>query len=281
MLAACIAFAATATATAGAQRIVSLNLCADSLLLELVEPARIASLTFLSGDATLSPFAARVRRLAAGGLALNHGRVEEILPLGPDLVLVGSEAAGGATALLQKLGYPVLTVASVRRLADFRARFLHLAGVLGEAQRARALLARMDRRLAATVPARAPRPTALALGPNGYTLGADSLLDELLARAGFENLAPALGWRRSGFIDLETVVAAAPDLLVWIERAPAQPSLAHAWMRHPALSALARAGGGAAAERAVVVSQTLWLCGGTYAADAVEQLGAARAGLDR
>ena len=37
-------------AQAKPQRIVSLNLCTDQLLLQLVEPERIAALTYLSDD---------------------------------------------------------------------------------------------------------------------------------------------------------------------------------------------------------------------------------------
>ena len=63
------------------QRIVSLNICTDELLLRLVEPSRVASVTWLSRDPSLSNIAA-----LAAAVPVNHGSAEEVIPSAPDLV---------------------------------------------------------------------------------------------------------------------------------------------------------------------------------------------------
>ena len=57
-------------------RIVSMNVCADQLLLLLADREQIASLSFLATDISTSMMTEE-----AAGLPQNHGRSEEILPL--------------------------------------------------------------------------------------------------------------------------------------------------------------------------------------------------------
>jgi iron complex transport system substrate-binding protein len=63
-------------------RIMSLKVCTDELLLDLVAPSRIVSITFLSHEAAslkVWPQAARI--------AVNHNTAEEVLAVHPDLIL--------------------------------------------------------------------------------------------------------------------------------------------------------------------------------------------------
>src|SRR4051794_41260272 len=75
--------AGAALADAPPQRIVSLNKCTDQLLLALVEPARIASVSPIGSD-ELSFLAHELKRLPA-----NSGRGESVLLTNADLVLAG------------------------------------------------------------------------------------------------------------------------------------------------------------------------------------------------
>src|SRR4029453_1275136 len=66
------------------KRVVSLNLCVDELLLRLADPRNLASATWLARD----PANSNVAELAQS-IPVNHGLVEEIIPLNPDLVIAG------------------------------------------------------------------------------------------------------------------------------------------------------------------------------------------------
>ena len=82
-----------------AKRVVSTNLCTDQLLLLIAKRSRIASVSYLARDPLFSHLANRAR-----DIPINHGLAEEILPLEPDLVLVGSHTIRPTTVLLRKLG---------------------------------------------------------------------------------------------------------------------------------------------------------------------------------
>ena len=71
----------------GPTRIVSMNVCTDQLLVELVDPERIASISYLAADARSLAIADRVQ-----GLHLNHGAAEEIVALHPDLIVTSQFA---------------------------------------------------------------------------------------------------------------------------------------------------------------------------------------------
>ncbi|MEP5764938.1 MAG: ABC transporter substrate-binding protein [Halieaceae bacterium] len=214
------------------QRIASLNLCTDLLLLELVEPERIVSLSYWAADPDLSYLAER-----ASGLTLNHSLVEEIVPQQPDLVLAGQYSDVQVVALLRRLGYPVAVMDVPLTLAGMRAHILEFGELVGEPERALALADQIDAGLAAAAPTldSASRPLAAVYGPQGVSPGRDTLMNDLLYLAGYRNLAAELGVSSYGTLSLETLVRAEPDVLVLDNLANSGDSIAHRAMRHPVL----------------------------------------------
>ena len=97
-------------ATAKPMRIVSLNLCTDQVLVDLVEVRRIAALSFLARDANLSAISARARTIHQV-----RGAAEEVLSLDPDLVLAGTYTTPATVDLLRRLGrnVTVLPIAEI------------------------------------------------------------------------------------------------------------------------------------------------------------------------
>src|SRR5262249_55864983 len=131
LLALVLGFACAATAAAAPpRRIVSLNLCTDQLLLALVPPGRIASLTWLArtdGDAT--------QRAQAAVLPSNRGSAEEVLAAHPDLVLAGRYTTGTTRALLRRVGVPMLEVDAVQDWEGIRRVTREVAAAVGETAR--------------------------------------------------------------------------------------------------------------------------------------------------
>jgi iron complex transport system substrate-binding protein len=260
--------AAPAFAPAFAQptRIVSLNLCTDQLTLALADRARIASLSYLVADPALS-----VSTAAAADLRLNHGRSEEILPLEPDLVIVGRNATRPTVRLLRRLGYTLVELDMTHSLADVRERIRQLGHRLGDDDRAEALIQAFDARLAAAgAPSPGRRPTALYLQPNGYTAGRGTLIGDIIEHAGFENLGTRLAVEGHGQLSLEALLVTAPDVIITDDTTPRTPALAYETLRHPAIAALT-----ADAER-VTVPLRYWICGLPETLRAVEILAEAR-----
>jgi len=251
-----------ATGAAGPKRIVSLYLCADELLLQLADRPAIASVTFLSRD----PDNSNVADLAVR-VPVNYGRAEEIIAQRPDLVVAGAYTTGATVAMLKRAGVPVVELGVAQGLDDVRRDIRIVAHAIGEDDRGEALVAAVDARLAALA-ASPPRPRlrALVLNPNGFTIGAGSLVDEIFARAGFDNVAATLGVDAYGQLPLERIVRSDADVLILNADRDGPPSLATQSLDHPALRKLA------GRVRLVVLPARLWTCGGPGIVEAIERL---------
>lgn len=257
---------AAAPARAAPERIVSLNLCTDQLALMLAPRETIRSVSYLAARPDISPVAGEV-----GGIALNHGRAEEVLPLMPDIVLAGRYTSRPTVFLLKRLGYPILDQDISRSLADVRERVREVGRALGRELEAEDLITAMDARLATlALPPGTRRPTAVYYQPNGYTAGDDTLVGDIIAKAGLENLGGRLGIRGHARMPLEKLLELNPELLIVGDAKPDTPALAYEVLRHPALQALI--------DRSVQVSvpTRLWICGIPATVDAVAILAEAR-----
>jgi iron complex transport system substrate-binding protein len=169
-------------------------------------------------------------------------------------VLATPWGAQGTLALLERRGIRVERFALPRNFDEIRAQTLKIAALLGDTERAPALLALMDRNLGAR-PSRPAPIRALALAPRGYSAEPGSFTDAVLQAAGLVNASTG---RQLG---LEHVVAHPPDLLV-LARDPAFPSLATDFLRHPALAAIPRR----------QIPPALLACAGPWSARAVSML---------
>jgi iron complex transport system substrate-binding protein len=254
-------------AQAGPSRVVSLNLCADQLVLRLLSRERIASLTWLARD----PFSSTMAQ-AATGIPANSGGAEEVAGFRPDLVVAGVYTTRTTVGFLRRAGQPVLELGVPDTFDQARGQITELAGALGVSERGREVVAEMTRRLdaVAAVP-EASRLRAVILGPYGFAVGPGSVLDEVITRAGFVNLAAGVGTPGAGQISLETALLARPDVIILDADPERGPALAAEIARHPILRKLH--------DRIAVVSlpSRLWTCAGPQLADAVELLDRERA----
>jgi iron complex transport system substrate-binding protein len=227
-----LAAASTAVGAGAPQRIVSLNLCTDQLLMALAPEQRIASITWLSrseGDPSLLSLA---RRLPA-----NHGGAEEVLALRPDLVIAGRFTTGATRALLRKVGVPLLEVDSVNDWDGIRRVTREVAAAVGEAARGEALLQRMDADLAQLARQR-PLVPWRAIGWSGAgddVPGRDTMFNTIVETAGGINLGARDG---AGSFDLEQVLHARPQVLLRGAAYGSKPALRNEVARHPVLRAL-------------------------------------------
>ncbi|WP_049974372.1 ABC transporter substrate-binding protein [Azospirillum sp. B4] len=270
-LAALVALGLTVQAQAGAPagtapgRVVSLNLCTDQLAALLLPPGRIAALSHLARDPELSYVASRV-----AGIPVTQGGAEELLALKPDLVLAGRYTAQAAVRMAKAHHIPVVQVGLVADFDGIRAQVRTVAGALGESAKGEALLADMDRRLAAAAPADDRRPTALSLAPGAFTSGAGTLTAAVMRAAGLVNYPEAKGMSGYGYLTVEGIVADPPDLLVASTGVKDRPSLSGALIDHPALRRVLPEG------HRPRLAENLLGCGGPYTVEAVEALARAR-----
>ena len=251
-----------------AERIVSLDYCADQYVLGLVERARIAA---LSPDAQASY---SYLREEARGLPQVRPVAEEVLAHQPDLVVRTYGGGPGAAHFFRRAGVPVVQIGFASDFAAIRRVVRETASALDVPEAAEVVVADMDARLEAVAAKRGdgPDPDAFYITPGGATGGRGTMVDELFATAGLVNFETSPGYRS---IPLERLAYERPDLMApafyEAERAMITPWSAS---RH----AVARR---ALTELPGVALDGAWIaCRGWFLLDAVEALAEARRALD-
>ncbi len=256
-----VGFASAASAVP--QRIVSLNLCADELVLRLAAPGTVKSVTWLARDATLSNVSA-----LAQTVPVNRGLAEDVVPLAPDLVIAGAYTTRTAVALLRRLNIQVLELGVPTSVDEALAQINTVAEALGTQKNGTQLIAEIRNGLAdlSATSERSAQPIAAVYQPNGFTIGKGSLVNDLLIRAGLRNLAVERRIDNYGALPLEWLLLAQPDLLVVNAAEDRGPAIAYEVLRHPALVQRYRG------DRVVGVPSAWWSCPGPRLVDAVQRL---------
>lgn len=231
----CLVLLASHTASASSgqpERVVSLSLCTDQLVLVLADRRQIASLSSLSRDPDLSDLAA-----SAASVPQNRGTVEEVLLQEPDLILAGPWGSYQAGKLLERLGRRVMWVRPAEDFDMIRAQVRQVGDALGQSQRAAAVLENMEQTLVAlqTLSAASPNTAAIAYLAGGYTYGAGTLFDAVLQASGLENGAVGLGMNGFAPLPLESLVMLRPDYLFFQYYRRDAHTLGKSVLEHPAL----------------------------------------------
>ena len=191
----------------GPRRIVSLNVCADQYLLALADPGQIAALSRNARDPELSAAADKAR-----GFRLLRRGSEEVLAIQPDLIL-GFPAGPGQVAGAPPGRWPALGLASAESHGAILEQIRQVARAVGHPGRGEALIAAMERDLAALPRARRGGVAAY-YQRRGFMTGTGTLIDDLMTRVGLVNLAARLGKPALAQVSLEEMVAARPDWLI-------------------------------------------------------------------
>ncbi len=217
-----------AAAPVPARRIMSLKLCTDELLMDLVPVQRIASISYLSRE----PAALRIWPQAAR-IPVNHNSIEEVLVTRPDAILIDEFQSPAMRALLAKSGARLIEVPEAENFDQIRQVTRQVGRVLGVSAKAETLIAQMDATLAQLAADKPAQPIRIAgWGGGGYVPGRMTLFNALVEAAGGENIAGAYG----GYYDVEALIAARPQVLAFGDDYYGLPSLRRDQDDHPALA---------------------------------------------
>jgi len=242
-------------------RVVSLDYCADQFVLKLLPRSRILA---VSPDAD-THFS--YMRETATGIWQVRPLAEDVLSIGPDLVVTSYGGGPNAATFFERAGVPVLQVPIANDIEGIRRTIMEVASGLGDPEKGWEIVQEMNARLAA-IPQPDDRRTVLYLTPTGVTSGPGTLIDEMILAAGHRNFEQRDGWHS---IPLERLAYTSPDIAAG---AFFDENANHAgfWsaMRHP----LARR---QMQDLPTVMLQGAWTsCGGWFLLDAIEALAAVR-----
>ena len=243
---------AAAPAAAAPQRVASLNLCTDELLLQLGDARKIVSVTHLAQKEAETPLWKQARLYPK-----NDGSLASVAVLRPDLVLTMGGGARDRAGIARRLGIRLLDLPYPQSLDDIAANIMRVAAALGRPEAARRPIEALAR-LRRTAP-RAAVDT-IWLGGGGRTVAAGSLPAQWMALAGFRQRDVA-GDR----VSLEALLVRPPALILRSDYRSGQYSSDQRWLSHPLV---ARAHG----SRTLTTDGRLWTCMGPLLVAEIDRL---------
>ena len=241
---------------AAPQKIVSLNLCTDQLLMLLADPDQIISLSKIVDDPYVSLLAKKSKNFKK-----NSGDAEQIFMESPDLVVAGVYTEKATVQMLKSLGVRVEIFPIEQNFEDILKNIRKMGDLVGHSDRAKIMIDDFNQRLAELQSGINLRPRAALYSANGYTTGAETMAGRILSAAGFKNITEEIGLSYGGVLPLETLVIMQPDIVVSGEAYPGH-SRAEEILQHPALSPL----------KTVTQTDAKWVCGTPAVLDAIAEL---------
>ncbi len=195
------------------QRIVSATLAGDEILTALIDPDRLVGVSKLAENSSSSNCSELLPKQAA---RLVHAETEAILRLQPDLVVVAAYTRAETVRVLVAMGIPVVRSGRFETFENIFSSVRLLGRVTGTESKAQRLIRDTRARLDA-VEKRVqgkPRPRVLYFVLRGFTAGEDTLLDEMITRAGGANIARELGLKGNAQISIEAVLELKPEIVI-------------------------------------------------------------------
>ncbi len=259
-----------AAAPAKPRRIVSLDLCADQLLVALADRGQVAALTEWARDPNLSAIAAEAR-----AWPFTRRGAEEVMALRPDLVIGAPFRIRAALAPLRLVDAAMIDLPMQNDVAGIERAIMTVAAAIGHPARGRALIATMRRELAAIGPPPGRGRVAAYYQRQGYLTGTGTLVDDMMRRVGLVNLARRLGRPALSTLSLEEMALARPTFLVMEADTRVATDRGTAALHHPVLDAAVPPA------RRLYIPQPLTVCGGPAYTRAVALLAAQVRAADR
>jgi iron complex transport system substrate-binding protein len=250
-----------APAPRSAPRVVSMNMCADQLVIALADPGQIAALTQWSRDPVLSYYADRAQQLP-----IIRRSAEEVLTLRPDVVIGAPFRTKSALAPLKAHGVTLVELPKKDGLPGIEESIRVVAEAVGHPQRGEAMIASIQADLA-RIGTPGNGRVAAYYQRQGYLTGTGTLIDEMMGRVGLVNLAGKMGLPALSRLSVEELAVARPDFLI-TDGGARRTDLGTRMLHHPLITAAVPPA------RQLVIPQAMTVCGSPAYPKAVAMLAA-------
>lgn len=197
------------------QRIVSLTIASDEILLALVPASRIAALTYLADNPAIS----NVTEQAAQVPVKIRASVEAVVAMRPDLVLVPDWLPEELPRTLRDTGLNVYVFTAGQSISDIRKNIRDIAQAVGETEKGAAAVDAMDsvlQEVAAKVGSipDEKRPVVARVTTMGGSGGAGTSFDDICRHAGVRNAGTLVGLSATASLSQEQILQTDPDLFL-------------------------------------------------------------------
>lgn len=195
------------------QRIFSVGLAMDNILLSITDPARVVAVTRFALDPASSYV---IDRIQDHMIIVDQLNAEQVLAAHPDIVLITEWNNPDVVRQLRDLGVTLYTFTGFDTVEDALDMVLRIGEITGDEERAAAIVAEFRQRAAAVAErvAGRERPRVLVLDNWGGTTGPGLSAHDIIELAGGINLAAEYGIQGWQPIDREAVVEMNPDVII-------------------------------------------------------------------
>lgn len=197
------------------ERIISLTLGTDEMLLSLVDKSRIKYLSGkIADDAGISNVADQAKSFPKA-----ENNLETIIAAKPDLVLAASWMKKEAIQQLRDAGIPVYCYGTPTNIEEQKKVVLETAHLVGEDAGGQQIVADMDKKLqdiAARLQTLKPgeRLSVLSYNTFGSSSGLGTMFDDLAGKADLVNLVSKAGLKQYSQLSREEIVKLNPDIII-------------------------------------------------------------------
>ncbi len=198
------------------ERIVSLDLATDEIILELVDPSRVSGVSFWSVSEGISTVADKAVKVPN---QIRYYDAEEVLVCKPDIVIAPDWTSADLLRTLKDLGVTVYISRSSLSVENVKVSLAEIADALNEKEKGNEIAAEMERDLAkaaarkAQIPENERKNVVLYSHLRGY-IGKGSLFDDLCHYAGVINGAALIGMGANDPLAEEGLVLMNPDIIL-------------------------------------------------------------------
>lgn len=205
-----------ATETEGKKynRIISLTLSGDEMLLSLVKPNQIVGLSGkINQDSDVSNVV-----IKAKSFPRIENNVEEILNLDPDFVIAADWMKKESLSELREMGVPIYVYKTPKNFEEQKKLILELSSLIGEKKTGQRIVDDMEKRLLFVqkniVRTEEGKPRIILYTPFETTSGKGTTFDDMVKKIGGINLASEAGIFGSKQISKEELIALNPDIII-------------------------------------------------------------------
>lgn len=221
------------------QKIVSVTLGSDEVLLPLIGPERFVAVTTFATDPGISNVAVTAAQVPNSIEAASD--TEKIISLEPDIVFVASFTAPEVIQQLRDAGLNVFATGFPVGLQQIRDNIRLLGQAVGAEDGAEAMITEMDSQLAEITAAVGTHETpvsALYLTPGNYTSGVDSTISEVITTAGGVDVSVKGEVTQFAPITDEFIIDQNPDVILLSGWTPWDPTFIETFKNNPAFADL-------------------------------------------
>ena len=198
---------AFATVASNGDRIVSTNLCIDTLAVALIGAENLLAVSSVADDKKYSTIVDRIKNTKKTSF-----NAEQIYSLNPSMVLASNFSSLKTRRALEKLGIKVELVEYAQSIGDLKRNINQMGTLLRATEKAKTLIQKFEE-FPVPVGFKTNR-TALQYSTNRYLNGENSLINDIFLRAGFRRPQDLKKSPGGQFLSSEIILKAKPDLLL-------------------------------------------------------------------